>query len=328
MRDVGLYLRRRAGVIALLAALAVLAALLGWLNGLEWKHIGYGLALGALLSGCVGVLDCVRFTGRLRMLRSISAQVRLAEDFLPESGDPLEREYQTLIRALLRDRAERVSRMDQKMRNMTGYYTLWAHQIKTPIAAMHLLLQERGEETGELGQELLRIEQYVDMALQYLRLDSGHSDYVIRRCELDDIVRAAVRKLAPQFIRKKLALRYEPLNVRVLTDEKWLSFVIEQVLSNAVKYTPSGEVRIFCEEGPVLVIADTGIGVAPEDLPRVFEQGFTGYNGRADKKATGIGLYLCRRVCRKLGHGISMESEVGKGTRVRIDLRVTERIQE
>ena len=212
---------------------------------------------------------------------------------------------------------------------MDAYYTLWAHQIKTPIAAMRLLLQQRADPADQpLSQELFSIEQYVEMALQYQRLGSDATDYVIRRCGLDDIVRQAVHKYAPLFIRKKLALRYEPCTARVLTDEKWLQFVVEQVLSNALKYTKTGSITIREAPGPALVIEDTGIGIAPEDLPRVFDCGFTGYNGRADKKATGLGLYLCRRVCRKLSHTIGISSEPGRGTTVTIGLAVTERVQE
>lgn len=161
----------------------------------------------------------------------------------------------------------------------------------------------------------------MEMVLGYLRLESPSSDYVIRNYALDDIVRQAVRKYASQFIRRKLRLEYTPLNVSVITDEKWLLFVIEQVLSNALKYTRSGSVSITLEAPKTLCIHDTGIGIAPEDLPRVFEKGFTGCNGRTDKRATGIGLYLCRRILEKLGHTIAITSTVGEGTTVRIGLQ-------
>ena len=124
----------------------------------------------------------------------------------------------------------------------------------------------------------------------------------------------------PATIRKKLRLVYEPVGRSALTDEKWLSFVLEQVLSNAIKYTSEGGVTIRLDEPLTLVVEDTGIGVAPEDLPRIFERGYTGLNGRADKSATGIGLYLCRAVMRKLGHEIAAESEPGRGTRIRLML--------
>ena len=186
---------------------------------------------------------------------------------------------------------------------------------------LRLLLQDADtDEQRALLEQLQSVEQYVEMVLGYLRLESPSSDYVIRNYALDDIVRQAVRKYASQFIRRKLRLEYTPLNVSVITDEKWLLFVIEQVLSNALKYTRSGTVSITLEAPKTLCIRDTGIGIAPEDLPRVFEKGYTGSNGRTDKRATGIGLYLCRRILAKLGHSIRIASTPGVGTTVRIGL--------
>ena len=202
---------------------------------------------------------------------------------------------------------------------MSDYYTMWAHQIKTPIAAMRLLLG--GQDTAqsrELSEELLRIEQYTQMVLCYIRLESPQSDLVIRPCSLDGMIKRAVRRFSTQFIRKKLTLTYEPADAQVLTDEKWFVFVLEQLLSNAVKYTREGGVTITAD-AHTLRIADTGIGIAPEDLPRIFDKGYTGCNGRADMKASGIGLYLCRRICASLGMTISIESGTG-GTAVTLGL--------
>lgn len=188
-------------------------------------------------------------------------------------------------------------------------------------ARLRLLLQDADtDEQRALLEQVQSVEQYVEMVLGYLRLESPSSDYVIRNYALDDIVRQVVRKYASQFIRRKLRLEYTPLNVSVITDEKWLLFVIEQVLSNALKYTRSGSVSITLEAPKTLCIRDTGIGIAPEDLPRVFEKGYTGSNGRTDKRATGIGLYLCRRILAKLGHSITIVSTPGVGTTVRIGL--------
>ena len=127
--------------------------------------------------------------------------------------------------------------------------------------------------------------------MTFLRLDSESTDYVLKEYALDPIICQAVRKYAPAFIMRKLTLDYKPVDVSVVTDEKWLLFVIEQLLSNALKYTLSGSVSIYLETPRTLCIADTGIGIAPEDLPRIFERGYTGINGRDDKKASGIGLY-------------------------------------
>lgn len=175
----------------------------------------------------------------------------------------------------------------------------------------------------ELSEELGRIEQYVEMVLCYLRLDSDTTDYIIREYDLDGIVKQAVKKFASGFIGRKISLNYQPLCCTVLTDEKWLLFVIERVLSNALKYTRHGSVTINLEEPRTLCVTDTGIGIAPEDLPRIFEKGYTGYNGRADKKASGIGLYLCRRICKNLGHKITAAPAKGGGTTIRIGLEYT-----
>ncbi|MEI3348232.1 MAG: ATP-binding protein [Dysosmobacter sp.] len=203
---------------------------------------------------------------------------------------------------------------------MTDYYTLWAHQIKTPIAAASLLLQENPPPREPLEAELLKISQYVDMVLGYLRLDSASTDYVFQDTDLNALVRQAVRKFARLFILKHITLDFQEIHRTVLTDGKWLSFVVEQLLSNALKYTPAGgTVRIY-GDGETLVIADTGIGIREEDLPRIFEKGFTGYNGRAGQKSTGIGLYLCRRVSEQLNHDLTIVSRPGQGTIARLDL--------
>ncbi|MDD7718031.1 MAG: ATP-binding protein, partial [Eubacteriaceae bacterium] len=126
--------------------------------------------------------------------------------------------------------------------------------------------------------------------------------------------RQSVRKLSGQFITRGLKLIYEPINKKVVTDEKWLSFIIEQILSNALKYTPSGSITIEWTEPDGISVKDTGMGIAPEDLPRIFEKGYTGYHGREDKKASGLGLYLCRRISDNLGHSISVTSVLGQGS--------------
>lgn len=272
-----------------------------------------------LLISAVRAYECHE---RLLFLQNMIEEMSLE---LPEPHYPLDRDYQELIRGLLERQHSWSTGAAQRYGDMVEYYTMWVHQIKTPIAAMRLRLQnEDSDLSRELREELTRIEQYVEMVLVYLRLEEGGSDYVIRETDLDDILRPSVKKFATQFIRKKVNLIYEPLGVTVLTDEKWLAFCIEQVISNAVKYTASGSISIYLKEPRTLCIQDTGIGIAPEDLPRVCEKGYTGYNGRTDKRASGIGLYLCKRICGRLGHRISISSQVGKGTLVEIDLKQRE----
>lgn len=298
----------------------------------------YGLPLGAVLypAALCAAAGGIILLLSLRKSRAVCQELSLMQhhpadlpDELPAAQSPQEQAYQALLLALHTDRQKLKSDMNARYHDMTEYYTVWAHQIKTPIAAIRLALQNEDTPlsrrlTGEVG----RVEQYVQMALTYLRLGSDSSDYVIRSCALDDIVRPAVRRFAGEFIQRKIQLNYQMLNCTVITDEKWLGFVVEQVLSNALKYTPQGSVSIYMEPEGVLCIRDTGIGIAPEDLPRVFEKGYTGYNGRSQRKASGLGLYLCREILARLGHSVSAESQVAHGTTIRIDLRQHKTIQE
>mgnify|MGYP002679594081 FL=1 len=279
---------------------------------------------GSILSGFAGLVftavDFILYRRRCIVLQKLEKEITVSVENLPQPRNTVEEEYTKLINILYDSLKAAENEAAEKLSDMTDYYTMWVHQIKTPIAAMGLILQSGDSpEYSELSENLQRIEQYAEMVLCYLRLDSDSSDLVIREYDLDEIVRQAVRKFSSQFIRRKLKLSYEPLNKKVLTDEKWLLFVIEQVISNAVKYTSSGMVQIYCEESLTLCIKDTGIGIAPEDLPRIFEKGYTGCNGRLDKKASGIGLYLCKRICGRLGHKISAESS-DNGTVIRIFL--------
>lgn len=204
------------------------------------------------------------------------------------------------------------------------FFALWAHQIKTPIAALTVLLQDEEPDIAASRQELLKIEGYVEMALGYTRYENMGNDLVLESQPLDQLVKNVVKKYSTMFIYKHLSVQLDHLEYHVLTDEKWFSFVLEQLLSNALKYTTKGGIHIYGEEdsdGLHVVVQDTGIGIREEDLPRVFEKGFTGYNGRVDQKASGLGLYLCKGICTKLGHRLSIESELEKGTCVMIGLQ-------
>ena len=318
MKLLGAYLARHGKLLLLLTGSMFICAWIFFLYGLPVESVGYAAVLCGALGLVLFAVDYVQFLHRHRELARLLAQVKETVLPLPPPRGLLEEDYQTLLQALASDRNALAMENRNRLQDMTDYYTLWAHQIKTPIAAMRLLLQE--EPRPELEGELLKIEQYVEMVLGYLRLGSSSTDYVLRSCDLDKLLRQSIRKYARLFILKKIALDFQETGRQVLTDEKWLAFVFEQLLSNALKYTPSGgRIRVY-GDGDTLVIADTGIGIQPEDLPRVFENGFTGFNGREDKKSTGIGLYLCRQVLDRLNHNISIASRPGEGTLVRLDL--------
>ena len=264
---------------------------------------------------------------RHRRLEELGRLPSALQESFPEPITVEDRDYQQIISRLCEEQKQLETQMNLRYSDMIDYYTVWAHQIKTPIASMRLNLQNQDSEFARrILEDLARIERYVEMVLGYLRLDSDFTDYVIREYDLDEIVKQTVKKFAGQFIRKKLQLDYRPLHTRAVTDEKWLQFVLEQVISNSLKYTESGRITIEMESDAmakeagdaILCIRDTGIGIAPEDIPRIFEKGYTGYNGRSDKKASGIGLYLCRRICDNLGHVITANSSLENGTVIRI----------
>jgi len=321
LRALHAYGKERIWVLLLLTACHLVFAVVFALYRLPLEAVGYAALLCGAGLFAAALVDFGLWLRRLRELRELRSRVTLGLKGLPEPWGAVEEAYQELLKCLYDDRLVQLSAAGVRQEDMVQYYTLWTHQIKTPIAALRLLLQGDDTERGrELWAELFKVEQYVDMALQYLRLEGGGSDYVIQEVALEPVVRQAVRKYAPLFIRSHVTLTLNPIQGSVLSDGKWLSFLVEQLLSNAVKYARGGSVTIS-QEGEDLLITDTGIGIAPEDLPRVFERGYTGCNGRTDRKSTGIGLYLCQSVCGRLGHTIALTSRPGQGTTVRLTLR-------
>ncbi len=315
------YLYRRRRLLLGAALFCAVFAVSFTLYHLPLAAVWYPALLAALAGIGLLLCDFLRLRRTHRLLLHIAAAPEHLLDGLPGPSQPLEADYQEILREL-RWRMQALQTADAaQYRDMIEYYTVWAHQIKTPIAAMQLTLQSADTaQARQLRAELSRIEQYVEMVMTYLRLQDGASDYVFRRCALDSLIRQSVRRFSAEFISRGIRLDYQPVGLEVVTDEKWLIFVLEQLLSNALKYTHEGRIRVYLEAPATLCIADTGIGIAPEDLPRIFDRGYTGLNGRADRKASGLGLALCKRICDNLGASLSAESAPGKGTTVRLTL--------
>lgn len=334
----GSYIKCRLKWIAAVIGCGIVMTAVLFLNEVPAGEIAYGMLL------CLGILlfavtmDGISYGRRHRELFALQQSITVSLENLPEPGEILEEDYQQLLGLLAEEKMRIWNTAVSEKRDLMEYYTMWVHQIKTPIAALKLLIEEEADIPGEeepLGedreslqqqrekrrdeelQQLFAIEQYVNMALSYMRLGSETTDFVLRQTDLDEVIRMAVRRYARHFISKKIVLHYEETGARVLTDEKWLGFVIEQLLSNALKYTHEGSITIGMEEGR-LTITDTEIGIRAEDLPRVCEKGYTGYNGHANQKSTGIGLYLCSTILKKLGHSFTITSQEGTGTRVMI----------
>lgn len=258
-----------------------------------------------------GIFATLKKHRELERMKGLS--VKLFSEF-PRSSSLIEDDYKEIIAGISRELSALETEKDLRYKDMTEYYTTWAHQIKTPLASMKLKLSDTDTEFARsLAGDLRRVEQYVDMVLTYVRLDSESTDFVFRETDLYGLVRESVKKFSGDFITKKLAFSMDEFDAKVYTDEKWLSFIVEQLLANAVKYTKTGSVEVsFAED--TLSIRDTGIGIDPQDLPRIFDKGYTGFNGRGGSHASGIGLHLCKRISEKLNITISAESKPGVGS--------------
>lgn len=319
------YLRAHLGIALFVPGCALCFYLVVYLHGVPAEPVMYASAL-CMAAGAVCVLPGYwRFRRRYRALELVLHGLPESRDRLPAPVGAVEEGYQEAVQQLCTLLAQSETTRRRERADSADYFTTWIHQIKTPIAAMQLILRE--EDTArsrELSAELFRIDRYAEMALTYARLESPSGDLVLTQVALEPVVRRVVRQYAAQFVRRRIALKCEIAPITALTDEKWLAFILGQILSNAVKYTESGAVTVRVTEDALLSVSDTGIGIAPEDLPRVFEKGFTGYNGRAGRKSTGLGMYLSRRAAEMLGHSLSVQSAPGQGSTFTLDLRRNE----
>lgn len=322
MKIFGAYIKQKSKILLIILLFCIIFAIVFYLYKLPVEAVIYPSLLCILFGTILIVLDFAKIKRRYKILEKLGNMPSAMIDELPSVSNINDYGYQRIIRSLQKEISQLEADSNNRFNDMVDYYTVWAHQIKTPIASMRLTLQNEDTPLSrKLLSDLFRIEQYVEMIMAFLRLDSTSSDYVFKEHNIDTIIRQAVKKYANEFIDRKISLVYNPINYTVVTDDKWLSFVIEQILSNALKYTRKGSIKIYMNENMMLCIEDTGIGIAPEDLPRIFEKGYTGYNGRNDKKASGLGLYLCKLICKNLDTGITVLSEIDKGTIVRIDLK-------
>lgn len=324
------FLKIRKMPIIIFTGIVVIFGILFYLYDIPFDAIIYGCELSFVWCAVCLFIDFYKYYKRHKLLHINREQFFDDAEQLPEHMDIIEYDYQELAKELYQAKQELISKNRIAKKELLDYYGMWVHQIKTPIAALDILLQntermlyrldekemmQEAISVSDMKMELFKIEQYVEMALNYLRVEDISSDLVFKKQELDDMVRQVIRKYAKIFISKKIKMDFKPTKVCIVTAEKWFIFVLEQLISNALKYTKKGQISIYMKEKS-LVIEDTGIGIPAEDLPRVFEKGFTGYNGRENKKSTGIGLYLCKNIMDKLQWNITADSEVGRGTKI------------
>lgn len=312
------YIKKNLKIYLLLIVFIFIFVLIFYLYNLPFEALFYSGLLCFVAALIVSIIDFNNYRKSYIDLKYLESNILNSMEDLPRSLDIRVEYYQKIIERLHNEVEKLKIEDNKKMEDLADYYSMWIHQIKTPIAAINFLLDNEEIDVKAFRQELFKIERYVEMVLTYIRLGSETSDYVITSINLDEVVRENIKRYATLFINKKIKLNYVSHETYVISDKKWLGFAFEQLLSNAIKYTKScGEISINISESK-LIIEDNGIGIYEEDLPRIFEQSFTGLNGRYEKKSSGLGLYLCKKTLDKLQHKIEITSEINKGTKVMV----------
>lgn len=231
--------------------------------------------------------------------------------------------YETM-QEVNRAMVENVNSYLNNEREFKEYIEMWVHEIKTPISSTKLIIENNSNEvTKNIDEEIDKIDKYIEQVLYYARSDNVHKDYIIKEITLEDVVNKAIYTNKKELILRKIKLNLYNLEVKVNSDIKWLEYILKQIIENSIKYskTNSPEISIYCEkydERVELFIKDNGIGIDKKDIQKIFDKGFTGENGRKIYKSTGIGMYLCKKLCKKLGHDIEIYSSLGEGTTIKI----------
>lgn len=273
------------------------------------------------------VLNYIKWSRYINDIRRVLEQLDkkyLLPEVIDEPNFLLGEEINDVLRELSKSMHENVKHYRTEQEEYREYIEMWIHEIKTPIASSRLVIENNyNDVTRKIDYQIDRIDNFIEQVLYYTRSDEVSKDYIIKELELDSIVKKVVKKNYRDFISKKIKLEIEEIKETIYSDSKWVEFIVNQILVNSVKYTKEkeGVIKISANSqgnSVVLIIEDNGVGIIERDLDRIFEKGFTGENGRRFGKSTGIGLYLCKRLCDKLGLGSKLESKLNKGTKVRI----------
>ena len=249
----------------------------------------------------------------------------LIMEVLPKADFTEANILEDVIRDIGKSMLENVNKYKYLQEDYKDFIELWIHEIKIPIATSKMIVENnKNEITESINEELDKIDNYTEQALFYARSNTVEKDYIVRKIQLKEIVNASILKNKAQLIQNKISIDTKNLDETVCTDSKWCIFIINQIIQNSIKYSKNADrqIEIYGErkkENIILHIKDNGIGIKESEITRVFEKGFTGENGRiTGKKSTGIGLYLCKKLCDKLGIGIEVGSEKNIGTEVKL----------
>ena len=308
---------KKTSIIGILGVYAILFVFV-YLYRIPIEVILYPFILTIVFVLMVLLFDYIKYKEKVNKISQICNDISSCYSVKINDKNIFDEYYLDIINELLKENRKQVSQIQKRVSDINDYFSIWVHQIKTPIASMKLKIDNEQMDLLQLASDLNRIDHYVDLVLSFLKFDEEKIDLYFRKTDVDRIMRESLKKFSNDFIIKKIRLDYKLSKREVLTDEKWLSFVFDQLLSNALKYTDKGTISIYYDGDSCLCIKDSGIGIALADMERLFEKGFTGYNGRQYKKASGIGLYMCKRMCDKLNIAISIESIVNEYTLVKL----------
>lgn len=223
---------------------------------------------------------------------------------------------QEQVNQLLIENRQLKNTIDIERKDLEEYFLLWVHQIKTPITVSDLILQkEKTPYTCQLKEQMFYIREYTNMAINYMKLKDRQADMDIAEVEIDKLLKSLLRKYSGLFIDKNISLDYQPIDTKIITDARWATILIEQILANALKYTNSGKITLsFDRDKNALKVKDTGIGIKSEDIKKIFDRGYSGFNGRINEKSSGIGLYLVKKIAILLNIKIEVCSTVNVGS--------------
>lgn len=321
------YLKYRLSVIVTALTCLLVSFIVLWICNIPITAFILMASLIVIIGMVLALIDYRNFNKKHTLLKKAELVPEVLTDSLEPSEDEedgidnainlIEEDYLKIIMTLTNRLNATKAKTTSSMEAMTDYYTMWVHQVKTPIAAMSLIVQGMEDEDTSLRlrSELTRIESYSSMALNYIRLSGETNDLSFSTFKMDDAARETVKKLMSMFVAKGLSVDFKPSGATIVSDYKWVTFMLEQIISNSIKYTNKGSIKIYGTSNSI-TIEDEGIGIAKEDLPRITEKGYTGYNGHNEKHSTGLGLYLVQKTADMLNITINIESELTKGTKV------------
>lgn len=326
------YIKDRAGiVIAVLVPTVVIVLCIAALG-----EVSLGFLMAFIVLFCFSIAIAADFIKRRRFYSDLLSTLELLDrktligSVMGESDFAEARILREVLLQCNKEQNDLIAAVQRDSEDYREYIETWAHEIKTPLASTRLILENHpGTLSTDIARELDRVDFLLEQTLFYARSAQTHKDYIIRKTSLKSLVNSVIRRNSHAFIENKIAV--EPLreDVEAYTDVKWMEFILNQIVNNAIKYKRDTDPRIRFsterhENSIYLKIADNGIGIPASDLPRIFDKGFTGQTGRKYGKSTGIGLYLCRKLCRKLGVGITAQSEEGQGTELTIEFPISE----